>query len=357
MNNNYPAIPLALSELRNFLTLNRVKQFPDETLGVNRRPLSAYRIIAYHYFLMTIVVAFPPYMVYNLLVGQYWLLFSELVVTAMAGLSIVQLIRQQKPVVTPVVASAFIVALMGFPSFHVNPHSMFWAYDLAFFLHFLLRPAAARNLNMALLLIVVPGAYINFSYSIATAYTLSLFAASVSFWVFFYFLRGQDALLQELATTDPLTGALNRRSLDLKMQESQALLDRYSLPSAMILIDLDHFKGVNDNFGHQQGDQVLCQLVALVSQRFRQLDNIYRYGGEEFALILPKTNRDEATVLAEQLCLLISRTEFIAGRVITASFGVAALRPEEDAGSWLLRCDEALYRAKDEGRNRVCWSS
>jgi diguanylate cyclase (GGDEF)-like protein len=119
------------------------------------------------------------------------------------------------------------------------------------------------------------------------------------------------------------------------------------------MFDIDHFKTINDTWGHLVGDQVLIELVRVVSRHVRTADVLARWGGEEFVILLPQSRLDQAQQLAEKLRRLISETPFDPVGRITSSFGVTEYHPPETADAWLDRADRALYRAKTDGRNRV----
>ncbi|ANH69721.1 hypothetical protein ABE85_22900 [Mitsuaria sp. 7] len=165
--------------------------------------------------------------------------------------------------------------------------------------------------------------------------------------------------LQRLATTDALTGAANRRSFLEHADAELARSRRYGLEMSLVMMDVDHFKRINDTLGHARGDAALCHLVQLCAQIVRKQDLLGRLGGEEFGLLLPQTSLEDATHLVERLRHHIetSGLELQPGSppaLLTASFGVTALRPEDLRVEELLgRADQALYRAKDGGRNRV----
>jgi diguanylate cyclase (GGDEF)-like protein len=163
------------------------------------------------------------------------------------------------------------------------------------------------------------------------------------------------ALSQARALTDGLTGLPNRRSIDDTLKRMAAHAGRASSPLAAVLFDLDHFKQVNDLFGHEKGDEVLAAVGVAITSNLRASDFAGRFGGEEFILLLPDTNKQGAVVVAENMRKAISGLE-VSGvsRPITASFGVAAA-PEDAAGpAQLLRAaDRALYLAKSRGRNRT----
>lgn len=171
-------------------------------------------------------------------------------------------------------------------------------------------------------------------------------------------LKESNQRLLELSQTDPLTELYNRRHMMATLEAELDRSNRISSPFAMLMIDLDHFKNVNDTYGHQQGDVVLKLISGEIKAHLRQYDSAARFGGEEFALLLPETTLDEAVKVAERLRQGISDILFsgpISDLKIYASVGVAAIphkriKSTED----LIRlADDALYSAKSNGRNRV----
>jgi diguanylate cyclase (GGDEF)-like protein/PAS domain S-box-containing protein len=169
--------------------------------------------------------------------------------------------------------------------------------------------------------------------------------------------RNMEAELRRLATTDPLTGAFNRRQFFDKAKSEFQRHRRYGHAFVLLLMDLDHFKHINDNYGHPVGDAALKSFVNTAHMIFRETDLFGRTGGEEFSALLPETATPDAVKVAERLRENISALQVIAeGHTIhyTVSIGLAALRPEDKSlREMVRRADEALYEAKGTGRNRV----
>ncbi|MBK8537793.1 MAG: diguanylate cyclase [Candidatus Competibacteraceae bacterium] len=163
--------------------------------------------------------------------------------------------------------------------------------------------------------------------------------------------------LRRLATTDPLTDLANRRHFLAQVELELELLQRYAKPAALLMIDLDHFKQVNDSYGHAAGDAVLRHFATVARHVLRKVDLLGRLGGEEFAALLPGTDPEGARQLAERLRQIIasSPVHTASGIItITVSIGVTLFALSDSAADTVLaRADRALYRAKDEGRNRV----
>lgn len=159
--------------------------------------------------------------------------------------------------------------------------------------------------------------------------------------------------LKDLATKDQLTGIYNRRKIDEVLMKEKAQAETRDHHLAVIMVDIDMFKLVNDQYGHLVGDQVLTEVTSILSQGIRSIDVLGRWGGEEFIIICTDTDLKGAVVLAEKLRQMIANHDFQMVGKKTCSFGVAQLRKDETIDSLLIRSDQALYRAKDQGRNRV----
>ena len=165
--------------------------------------------------------------------------------------------------------------------------------------------------------------------------------------------RRQLEDLRRMVHVDPLTGAGNRRAQNIKLEAVTAMFRRYNSPASLLMLDIDHFKSINDTYGHTVGDQILIELSELVHSTTRATETLYRFGGEEFVLVAEQTALESAVNLAENLRSRMEQQLFSCGIRLTVSIGVAQLQPEEDREGWLKRVDDALYRAKGRGRNQV----
>lgn len=166
----------------------------------------------------------------------------------------------------------------------------------------------------------------------------------------------QDAELMRLELIDPLTNAPNRRGFFNALAPWLALARRPGHSTALIMLDLDHFKRINDNYGHSVGDQVLKEVVDVGKTQLRDSDLMGRLGGEEFAVLLPRTNLSDAGIVAERMRQAIMGFHIKAEKAIlttTASFGVTTIRPDDSMVSLIKRADDALFAAKNAGRNQV----
>jgi len=160
-------------------------------------------------------------------------------------------------------------------------------------------------------------------------------------------------LLKELSETDSLTGLANRRKLDDILASEIGRANRYESPLSLILLDIDHFKQINDTLGHLAGDEVICHIAQLLKSNTRDTDVVGRWGGEEFLLICPGIDLISAEQLAEKLRQDLAQQPVKKGLQITASFGVTLFQQGDNVDTLLSRVDNALYQSKRQGRNRV----
>ena len=160
--------------------------------------------------------------------------------------------------------------------------------------------------------------------------------------------------LEKMASIDKLTDIYNRRMIDQFLQVEIEIASRHNEELSLMIIDIDHFKHVNDNYGHLVGDMVLSQLSKIISDNLRNSDIFGRYGGEEFLIICPKTNKDGAFILAEKLRIIVNDFTFDEVGHKTVSIGIAEFQTNDTIETLFKKADEALYEAKNSGRNRVC---
>ena len=167
-------------------------------------------------------------------------------------------------------------------------------------------------------------------------------------------LQTANEELERLASLDPLTGVGNRRLFDELLVAEAARVQRYGGALSLVIADIDYFKEINDSHGHATGDEVIRAVAGVLRQAARGADSVARYGGEEFAVILPQTVAAQAVYFAERARRAVAEKVLAPqGKRVTISLGVAEVRPGGDAAQLLRDADEALYRAKQEGRNRV----
>ena len=159
--------------------------------------------------------------------------------------------------------------------------------------------------------------------------------------------------ITHLSNTDPLTELFNRRFFNKQLMQEIERSEQYDCSFALILLDIDYFKTINDTYGHDIGDVILKDLSELLLDNVRRTDSVSRWGGEEFIILCVNTELDKAILLAEKLRDIIETMDFEIVVNMTCSFGVSSYHKRDDFAALLERADEALYISKDKGRNRV----
>lgn len=230
--------------------------------------------------------------------------------------------------------------------------TIYWAFPVVAANLVFLQPRAGLAVNIVFAAAVLVAAGTWAPLAELSRIAAALFILITCVYCFSYYITQQQEALRTLAAVDPLTGAGNRRALHDALEVTVQSLRRYGCSASLVVVDLDHFKRVNDTHGHDTGDQVLRDLVQLLKRRLRNTDRLFRYGGEEFVIVTPHTPLTLATQLAEDLRRSIAGAG-LSTVVITASLGVAELQSDETADEWLKRGDQALYEAKAAGRNRT----
>ena len=254
--------------------------------------------------------------------------------------------------VNAIVVSLACAALAG----ALGPAGLFWTYTLIL-ANYMLAPRSLATLcgsalvGAGLLLAPFPSALAMAAFGVS-ALLVMLYA-----FIFASLTEVQRKLLEGLATRDPLTGVANRRSMEIELAESLGGHLARGEPATLAVLDLDHFKSVNDTYGHDTGDRVILGFVERVQSLLRKRDRLYRLGGEEFVLLLPGTDHSGARAALEKIRDQVQSAPLADDLRVTTSIGAAVLEAQDDWPRWLARADAALYRAKANGRDCVSFES
>lgn len=305
--------------------------------------------------LFHVVAAIPlsGFALFHFRYGSAWLsvLLTAALVTVL--LSLAREIRHRDSLAYRQVFVLLVSVAIVYACYQLGLRGLIYVFPMAsvFFFTFRLNQALITGVvfSAASLLAVLPSEspLLVFRFSVGVAICL-IFA-----FIFAYVVDKQKAALAQQANVDALTGSLNRRGLNELLEEARALWARHNLAASLLLIDLDHFKQINDRHGHLVGDQILVEFSRLLNDRVRQLDKVIRFGGEEFLVLLPGTTGREACRVAEELRQMTSGHAFQSGIRLTCSLGVAELQAGQSVNGWLHAVDTALYEAKRQGRDRV----
>ena len=327
-------------------------------LNIDNDALAAHRDGIRLRFSWLAALALLPFSLLHLF-NANWLMFSmNTTLSSMMAANGWAMQRGRAPVLPFWMLSCLLIAGCSFSVWFQGSYGVFWSYPGMFMLFFVLPRRQAVALGGVLLLATTGLATLSLGVPLALRVLMSLGVTLVMIHVVLNVIGQLQQALVTQTITDPLTGAFNRRHLQAHLAARVAPAAPEPVASepaahALLLIDIDHFKRINDAYGHDAGDLVLCRLVSTISARKRSGDVLFRTGGEEFVLLLPLASPSAALRVAEDLRRLLADTELLAGEKVTVSIGLSALAPGQTAEAWVKSADTALYEAKRQGRDCV----
>lgn len=318
----------------------------DDTLG-------HYRDLIFYWFAIGGTLTLGPFVAYAFYQGNLVLGLAALCIVLVFVMDAAFLQRGKPPPLPPIVAFVPIIAALGIGIVTTGTVTVFWAYPALLLFQFVLSRGTANTLNLLLILVVSALAYRHLGTAIAARVAATLLLTLLFANVFMRIVLELQRRLQNQAIVDPLTGIHNRRHFEAVLDHEIAMLARSDKPCSLLLMDIDRFKPINDELGHATGDRVLIKVAEIIRDSIRQTDQLFRIGGEEFVALLPDTGHETAGIVSEKIRAAVAVAPVLADRKVTISIGLDELRPGDDRGALLSRCDVALYKAKERGRNRV----
>jgi diguanylate cyclase (GGDEF)-like protein len=299
------------------------------------------------------LLGMSPFAVYRLLRGDWLAGILEAVVISSMVLSVVYAWRtgncRGPGIVIMYIGFAGQIAL----NMIVGQIALFWMYPLIVSSFFLVQRRHAFLAMIVLLAISLVDGRAFPSMLISMAFSVTVILICCYTYIFAAQAEAQRQQLEHLASRDTLTGAFNRRTFQQELLRAHQAFTRQKTICGLLVLDIDHFKQVNDTWGHDAGDEVLMHLATLIENSVRKIDRFFRYGGEEFVLLVYPTCLNALKTMAHHVCCEVEQKLSYQGRTITVSIGGALLQPEESPDAWFARADAALYRAKHQGRNRA----
>jgi diguanylate cyclase len=299
------------------------------------------------------VVAITPFAVVRFMRGEWLAGWVDLGIVVSIALAVAHVWRgggmraaSLAVVIATTLGCLWIALLLGLPG-------LLWMYPVLISHYLLLerRVAVAVSVSAVAFLLLHGGPFesgLQVAMFLVSAGVVALFA-----YVFAQRTDRQRVQLELLANQDALTHAANRRALDREMEIAVASQRRGQSGHGLLLLDLDHFKRVNDDFGHEAGDEALVEFVRIIERGSRANDRLFRAGGEEFVVLVTGSSLADLAACAENLRARVADELRVGGRPITVSIGGALLAPGDTPQDWMARADAAMYRAKHAGRNRV----
>ncbi len=298
-------------------------------------------------------IALTPFTVLHL-VGANWRMFAvNAILVGVMLANVWTLHRGRAPFIPFWALSVLMVAGACASVLQQGLNGVLWAYPAVFMFFFVLPRGTAMALGLVMLLAVPAASTVSLGWPLASRIFMSLGCVLIMINVVLNVIGELQRALVVQAITDPLTGAYNRRHLQEQLAQRVAPIAKAATGDALLAIDIDHFKRINDVHGHAVGDQVLCRMVNAIGARKRAGDLLFRTGGEEFVLLLPRVTLPAAQRVAEELRQRLAQADLIPGEAVTVSIGISTLAPGQSVDAWMHAADTALYEAKNRGRNRI----
>lgn len=300
------------------------------------------------------ILLVTPFSVNNFIQGRYLLGLLTLVVVVLCTINawFCYRGRYHEGINLFGIAPAITIAI-AFTTHELGVVASYWAYLGVLALYFILPEKRAWIANIIFITIVFPVAWSVLEQPVAIRFSIVLLGTSFFALLSMGEITKQHYMLKKKAVTDNLTGLYNRSLLQSSLENAIHQSDRTSTAMTLIMLDLDHFKIINDELGHDVGDSVLKSMGEFLKKHFRASDMVFRIGGEEFLILIYNTDEPSSLYVAEKLRGEIERLPLIPDRTVTVSIGVSSLQSGISWEEWMKHCDENLYRAKSSGRNQV----
>ena len=308
---------------------------------------------AYRYILLLLAVILLPIVAHSVYLAEYVPAAGALSLLGILMMNILLLSMNQEAFLSPALVLLLSISLVMLSIYYGQNYSLYLLYPLLVALPVLLKTRWAVLLGVLSGLLVAPLVFTQYDHTTAVVIGISMgLTWLVSAWLVFA-VTEQSRRLKNMAITDPLTGAYNRRYLELQAEKGLELWRRYQRPASLLLIDIDNFKRINDKLGHAVGDTALKSLVELISSQIRSVDTLCRFGGEEFVVLLSETSIAAGEIVANKLRCAVQSKKILPEGNMTISVGIADVGGADHLDHWLNLADAALYLAKRNGRNRV----
>lgn len=305
------------------------------------------------YFSIVACLFVGPFTVYRFIQGQWLQGAVDASVLLLAGYCMVEIYRKGTNDALHLIVSISLAGAVALVTAANGVDSIYWMYPTIAISFFLVPLRIALVITGCLITTISWLIFDNNNLPLtATIIITMLVTYSCTFFIFKSYREIENKLKQQ-AYLDALTGAGNRLAFDKEIEKAMDLSQRGKQNTSLLFFDLDDFKSINDSFGHGVGDRILVDTVRLITEAIRTNDGLFRYGGEEFAVLLAATDITNAVVIAEKVRHTIATHDFGIERDVTISIGVAQCRKTELVNGWIKAADALLYQSKSKGKNTV----
>ncbi len=300
------------------------------------------------------VLLLTPFAVNNFIQGRYILGVLTLFISVLCTINAWTCYKGQYNLVINLFGIAPAISITIVLATHeLGVAGSYWAFLVALAFYSILPEKLALIANIIFAACIIPVAWSVLEHPVAVRFSSVLLGISFFAFLSMNEITRQHYLLKGQAITDALTGLYNRSLLEYSLEHAIKQSRRTGTAITLMMIDIDNFKNINDDFGHEAGDSVLKSLAEVLTNNFRGSDMIFRIGGEEFLVLIHNTDELHAIDIAEKLRIEIEQLWLIPGHTVTVSMGVTGIQPDMGWKELMKHCDEKLYRAKSNGKNQV----
>ena len=294
-----------------------------------------------------------PFIIINLNNSRYLISFCIVLTLLICGINIWLGLRDRYHNKLNIFGVIILAITAGISIQHLGVMSSYWSSLVVLSPYFILPKRQASIANIIFVCAITPIAINVLEPTVALRFLAVLFGISFFAFTSTHEIYKQHYLLREQSVTDVLTGLYNRSLLQSSLENVIHQKDRSSAEMSILMIDIDHFKAINDQFGHDVGDSILKSTGEFLNKYFRGSDMIFRIGGEEFLALMFYTDQASAMKVAEKIRKEFIQLSLISDHIVTLSIGVSNLKSDMDWKQWMKHGDENLYKAKSNGRNQV----
>jgi diguanylate cyclase (GGDEF)-like protein len=302
---------------------------------------------------LSAILILIPFTILSCLGERYLICILILLIMAICAINIWLGFRSQYNNILNLFGVALLTLTTCISLYKLGVVASFWPILVVLSLYFILPQKQARIINILFVIIVAPIAWLALDQDVIIRFFAVLFATSLFALTTTHEIYKKYSLVKEQSITDLMTGLYNRSLLQSSLENSIHQYQRANINMAILMIDIDHFKSINDQLGHDIGDIVLQETGKFLKNAFRASDMVFRIGGEEFMALIYNTDKKGAIRVAEKLRAEFEQLTLLPDRTITVSVGVAVLEQDMDWKQWMKQGDENLYQAKSNGRNQV----
>jgi len=313
-----------------------------------------YRTTATRYVALTVMIFISPFIINHLISGRYLLALAAFSLASLAA--ILAFLTKRSSRWSMVMVRCFVPCFILYLALVIWTQGIIgavWCFPAAVVTYLMLPEKQAWFANAVLLLVTTIVAFTHMEFALAIRLVMSLTFVNVFTTILIRVITKQQQRLHLQAVTDSLTGLSDRILLAATLEHAGEYARTNECDMTLVALDIDHFKRINDNYGHDMGDEVLVALAKMLKDNMRRSDTVFRLGGEEFLVVLYESDLQQSICVAEKLRQAVKDLPLKQQVSITSSFGVATFKDGEDWRAWIKRADENLYQAKAAGRDCV----